>query len=64
MFLGHRAGSGADAVARAVAALVEQAGFLLLTGDIVTRTIKMNGWDGSTEATLYQALFTDTDWIP
>ena len=42
---------------------VEQAGFLLLNGDIVTKTVKMNRWHGSTEATLYRALFTDTDWI-
>ncbi len=55
---------GPTPLAKAVAGLVEQAGFLLLTRDLVTRTIKMNRLDGSTEATLYQALFTDTDWIP
>ena len=55
---------GPTPLAKAVAALVEQAGFLLLTRDIVTRTIKMTRLDESTEATLYQALFTDTDWIP
>ncbi len=55
---------GPTPLAKAVAGVVEQAGFLLLTRDVVTRTVKMNSWDGSTEATLYQALFTDTDWIP
>ena len=55
---------GPTPLAKIVATLVEQAGFLLLTRDIVTRTVKMNRWDESTEATLYQALFTDTDWIP
>ncbi len=51
-------------LARTVATFVEQAGFLLLTRDVVARTIEMNCVDGSTEATLYQALFTDTDRIP
>ena len=55
---------GPTPLAKVVAALVEQAGFLLLTRDIVTRTIKMTCLDESTEATLYQVLFTDTDWIP
>ena len=55
---------GPTPLAKTVAALVEQAGFLLLSRDVVTRTVKMNRWDESTEATLYQALFTDTDRIP
>ena len=55
---------GPTALAKSVAAHVVKAGFLLLSRDVVTRTIKMNRWDGSTEATLYQALFTDTDRIP
>ena len=55
---------GPTPLARMVARLVEQAGFLLLTRDIVTRMVKMNLRDGSTEVTLYQALFTDTDWVP
>ena len=55
---------GLTPLTKAVAALVERARFLLLTRNIVTRTVKMNRWDGATEATLYQALFTDTDWIP
>ena len=55
---------GPTPLAKTVAELVEEAGFLLLPRDIVTKTVKMNLWDGSTEATLYQALFTDTDRIP
>ena len=55
---------GPTPLAKTVAELVEEAGFLLLPWDIVTKTVKMTLWDGSTEATLYQALFTDTDQIP
>ena len=55
---------GPTPLATVVAKLVEQVGFLLLSRDIATRTIEMNLWHGATEATLYQALFTDTDWIP
>ncbi len=55
---------GPTPLAKVVAALAQQAGFLLLTQDVVTRMIKMNRWDESTKATLYQALVTDSDWIP
>ena len=58
------ADQGPTPLARTVAAHVVEAGFLLLPRDLMTRTVKMNRWDESTEATLYQALFTDTDWIP
>ena len=47
-----------------VAATVERAGFQLLSRDDVLSTIAMNRADGATEATLYQALFTDSDVIP
>jgi hypothetical protein len=36
----------------------------LLDRNTATRVIKMNRADGTTEATLYQALFTDSDRIP
>lgn len=55
---------GPTPLAKLVAALVEQAGFQLLNRDVVIGTIKMNRPDGSTEATLYQALFTDSDQVP
>lgn len=51
-------------LAALIAAIVKQAGFKLLDRDVVTRTITMSRPDGTTEATLYQALFTDTDRIP
>lgn len=55
---------GPTPLAKLVATLVEQAGFQLLARDVVTRMITMNRPDGSTEATLYQALFTDSDRVP
>ena len=55
---------GPTPLAKLVAALVEQAGFQLLAREVVIKTIKMNRPDGSTEATLYQALFTDSDQVP
>ena len=55
---------GPTPLAELVAMLVEQAGFQLLDRDILIRTIAMNRPDGSTEATLNQALFTDSDRIP
>lgn len=57
-------GKGPTPLAKLVATLVEQAGFRLLDRNVVTGTIKMKRPDGSTEATLYQALFTDSDQIP
>ncbi len=51
-------------LAALIATTVERAGFQLLNRDTVTRTIAMNRADGATEATLYQALFTDSDVIP
>lgn len=51
-------------LAALVATTVERAGFHLLNRDTVTRTIAMNRADGTTEAKLYQALFTDSDVIP
>ena len=59
-----RAETAPTPLAALVVACIEQAGFYLLDRDIVTRKVAMNRWDGETEATLYQALFTDTDWIP
>ncbi len=44
--------------------MVQQAGFRLLDRSLVSQPIAMTWYDGSTEVTLYQALFTDTDWIP
>ena len=38
--------------------------FQLLDRQLVSRTIRMNWYDGSEEVTIYQALFTDTDRIP
>ncbi len=51
-------------LAALVAAAVKQSGFKLLDRNMVMRTIKMNRADGTTEATLYQALFTDSDRVP
>jgi len=51
-------------LAALIATTVERAGFQLLNRDTVMRTIAMNRADGATEATLYQALFTDSDVIP
>ena len=51
-------------LAAAVAGMVQQAGFKLLGRDVATQSIAMAWYDGSTEVTLYQALFTDTDVIP
>jgi hypothetical protein len=47
-----------------VATAVRRAGFQLLDRATVTRKIRMGNADGTQEATLYQALFTDTDVIP
>ena len=52
------------ALAAVVAATVERAGFQLLNRDAVTPKITMNRADGATGATLYQALFTDSDVVP
>ncbi len=43
---------------------VQKAGYKLLGRDVVSQSIAMNWYDGSTRATLYQALFTDSDRIP
>ena len=51
-------------LAALVARTVQHADFLLLDRRLVSRTIKMDWYDGSEEVTLYQALFTDTDHIP
>ena len=51
-------------LAATVARMVQQAGFRLLDRSLVSQPIAMTWYDGSTEVTLYQALFTDTDWIP
>jgi hypothetical protein len=51
-------------LAAVIAAIVKQAGFQLFDRDLASRTITMNRPDGTTKATLYQALFTDTDRIP
>ncbi len=55
---------GPTPLATLVATVVEQAGFRLLSREIVLKTVRMNRPDGSTEVTLYRALFTDTDRIP
>ena len=47
-----------------VARMVQQAGFRLLDRSLVIQPIAMTWYDGSTEVLLYQALFTDTDWVP
>ena len=59
-----QSGKAPTALAVLVARVVEQAGFTLLGRDTVMQTIAMNRADGTTEATLYQALFTDSDVIP
>lgn len=59
-----RADAAPTPLAGLVASLVEQAGFLLLDRSLLARTVKMNRFDGTGEATLYQALFTDSDRIP
>ncbi|MEJ1978581.1 MAG: hypothetical protein WDN49_23180 [Acetobacteraceae bacterium] len=51
-------------LAALVAQTVERAGLKLLDRATVARKIKMSRPDGTGEATLYQALFTDTDRIP
>jgi hypothetical protein len=51
-------------LAALVATVVTRAGFNLLDRDTVAKTIQMSRADGTTEATIYQALFTDTDVIP
>ena len=51
-------------LAALVANAVERAGFKLLSRDTAAHKISMSRADGSTEATLYQALFTDSDVIP
>ena len=51
-------------LATLVATAVKRAGLQLLDRGTVTRTIRMNRADGTAEATLYQALFTDSDRIP
>lgn len=48
----------------AVAKAIQRAGLQLLAREMLAQTIEMQRWDGKTEATLYQALFTDTDIIP
>lgn len=47
-----------------VARIVQQAGFQLLDRSLVSQSIATNWWDGSTEVTLYQLLFTDNDVTP
>ncbi len=59
-----RSDAAPTVLASFVAQTVERAGLQLLDRDTVMRTIRMNRADGATEATLYQALFTDTDVIP
>lgn len=51
-------------LASQVATVVRQAGFHLLDRGTVMKTIRMSRADGTAAATLYQALFTDTDMIP
>ena len=52
------------ALAALVARLIEQADFRLLSRDTVMHAVAMNRADGTTQATLYQALFTDSDIFP
>jgi hypothetical protein len=47
-----------------IATAVQHAGFQLLDRATVTKKIRMCRADDTEEATLYQALFTDTDVIP
>ena len=51
-------------LAALVAAYVAAAGFVLLDRDMAMPTITMNRAGGDAKATLYQALFTDSDNIP
>lgn len=51
-------------LAATVVQTVQQAGFRLLDRNLVSQPIAMSWYDGSTEVTLYQALFTDSDQIP
>lgn len=51
-------------LAALVATIVQRADLQLLDRRTVSRKIRMQWYDGETEATLYQALFTDTDIIP
>ena len=51
-------------LAATVARMVQQAGLRLLDRNLVIQPIAMAWYDGSTEVLLYQALFTDTDWVP
>jgi hypothetical protein len=51
-------------LAALIAKTVQQKGFSLLSRDTVAHKISMSRADGSNEATLYQALFTDSDVIP
>lgn len=51
-------------LAATVARTVQKAGFEMLDRSLVAQTIAANWYDGSTEVTLYQLLFTDTDVIP
>jgi hypothetical protein len=51
-------------LAALVATAVQRAGLQLLDRRTVTQKIRMQCFDGETEASLYQALFTDTDRIP
>jgi hypothetical protein len=53
-----------SSLASLIAETVERAGYELLDRKMVERRIRMKRADGSGEATLYQALFTDTDRIP
>lgn len=53
-----------SSLAAHTAKTVEQRGFSLLSRDTVAQKVPMNRADGSTEATVYQALFTDSDMIP
>ena len=56
--------SAPSALAACIARIVEGAGFTLLDRNTVLQSVDMNRADGTTKATLYQALFTDSDVIP
>jgi hypothetical protein len=51
-------------LAALVATAVQRAGLQMLDRSTVTKTIRMARADGTAEATLYQALFTDSDRVP
>lgn len=52
-------------LAATTAQTVQDAGFILLDRALVSQSIAMRWYyDGATEVTLYQALFTDSDQIP